>query len=72
VAYGRCLLETPMLRIGYAPDEGFSPRRQTPTCVIISSGSGSAIDAGVMACADAVTDKEKSVTAINPITVLPL
>ena len=56
---------TPLMRVLPGP-------QPTATCVIISFGAGNAIGAGVMACADAVTDREKSVTAINLIMVFLL
>jgi len=51
---------TPLMRVLPGP-------QPTATWVIMSSGSGTEIGAGVRACADAVTDKGKIVTAINRI-----
>ena len=51
---------TPLTRVLPGP-------QPTATWVIMSSGSGTEIGAGVRACADAVTDKGKIVTAINRI-----
>ena len=51
---------TPLTRVLPGP-------QPTATWVIMSSGSGTEIGAGVRACDDAVTDKERIVTAINQI-----